>query len=73
MPIAEKLNKQQLSEFEEMEEEVFLGYFEAGEENPLISEREHIKHVVKFGKGNYYVIVKIYLSFKLLNPGIRRY
>ena len=65
MLIAERLNKQQLHEFEEMEEG-----FEAGEERPLIPEGAYGVQCVGFKTDIFcFGSFKIFLKFKIISPG----
>ena len=68
MLVAGKLSKQQLHDFEEMEEEGFEGYFEAGEDRPLIPEGIYKARCIKIEKGIYHGTVKIYLRFQITEP-----
>jgi len=65
MLVAGKLSKQQLHDFEEMEEEGFEGYFEAGEARPFIPEGIYKARCIKIEKGNYYGSPKINLIFQI--------
>lgn len=65
MPIAERLNKQQLHDFEEMEEEVF----EAGEDRPLIPAGIYEVQCIGVEKGIFcFGSFKIFLKFKIISP-----
>ena len=68
MLIAEKLSKQQLHEYQEMEEEGFEDYFVAGEARPLIPEGIYKARCIKIEKGIYHGTVKIYLRFQITEP-----
>jgi len=67
MLIAEKLSKQQLHDFEEMNEEDFEG-FEAGEDRPLIPEGNYKARGIKYKKKNYRWGEKITLTFQINEP-----
>ena len=68
MAIAERLDEQQLHDFEEKEVEGFEGYFEAGEPRPLIPAGIYKARCIKIEKGTYYGIAKIYLRFQITEP-----
>ena len=65
MPIAERLNKQQLHEFEEMEDESF----EAGEARPLIPAGSYDVQCIGVDKDKFcFGSFKIFLKFKITSP-----
>jgi hypothetical protein len=67
MLIAEKLSKQQLHDFEEMNEEDF----EAGEARPLIPAGSYGVQCIGVEKGIFcFGSFKIFLKFKITNPSI---
>ncbi|PKN39053.1 MAG: hypothetical protein CVU62_02325 [Deltaproteobacteria bacterium HGW-Deltaproteobacteria-2] len=68
MPLAEKLNKQQLHKFEELEKQDLEGWFEAGEARPSIPEGLCKVCYIKYDLKNYYGTTKIYLWFQIIEP-----
>jgi hypothetical protein len=68
MPLAEKLNNQQLHEFKKIQEDDFEGYFEAGEPRPLIPEGIYKARFIEIQKGQWNGTPKIYLWFQIIEP-----
>ncbi len=68
MPLAEKLNNQQLHEFEKLHDAGFEGYFEAGEERAFVPEGNYKVHYVKGEMNYYHGTPKIYLWFQIIEP-----